>query len=66
MNAKIVALESEISDVPSRVAVAVELHAISNILLSPSVMNQNDPNSDIDGTTSNHVPTNENHTCSCQ
>jgi hypothetical protein len=66
MNAKIVALESKIADAPSRAAFAVESHATSNILLSPSVVNQNDPSSDIGSTTSHSVPTNKNHACSCQ
>jgi hypothetical protein len=66
MNTKIVALENKIADAPSRAAVAVESHATSNNLLSPSVVNQNDPSSDIDGTTSHNIPTNKNHACSCQ
>jgi hypothetical protein len=65
VNAKIVALESKTADAPSRLAVAAELRA-SNLLLSPSVVNQNGPSSDNDGTTSNNVPTNENHACSFQ
>jgi hypothetical protein len=59
MNAKIVALKSKFFDVPSTAAVAAELRATSNIFLSPSVVNQNGPSSD-------NVPTNETHACSCQ
>jgi hypothetical protein len=66
VNTKIVALESKISDAVSRVAVAAESRAISNIILSPSIINQNDPNCDKDGTTNNNVPTKKNRTCSCQ
>jgi hypothetical protein len=66
MNAKIVALESKFSDVPSRLAVAAEPRATSNVLLSPSVVNQGGPSSDNDGTTSNNFSTNVVHACSCQ
>jgi hypothetical protein len=65
VNAKIVALESKMSDVACRAAVAAPSNVKSNILLSPSIVNQNDP-SDIAGTTSNNVPTNGNYTCTCQ
>jgi predicted nucleic acid-binding Zn-ribbon protein len=38
MNAKTVALQSKIADAPSRVAVAEESRATSNVLLSPSIV----------------------------
>jgi hypothetical protein len=66
MNAKIVAIESKFSDVPSRVAVTAKTCEISNTILSPSVVDQNDLNVDNDSNTSNNVPTNENHTGSGQ
>jgi hypothetical protein len=64
VNAKIVALESKICEVPTRSAVVAEPCAVEN-LQSPSVVNQSDLIMN-NGTINNSVPTNENPTCSCQ
>jgi hypothetical protein len=66
VNAKIVALESKISEVPSRIAVAAESRTTGNSFVSPSVVHQSDYATDHDSTMSNSRPINENPSCSCQ
>jgi hypothetical protein len=64
VNAKIVALENEVSGLPTRSAVAAEPCAADNFE-SPSVVKQSEHNRD-NGTVSNSGTSNETPTCSCQ
>jgi hypothetical protein len=65
VNAKFAALDSKITDAPSRAAVAAE-SCSSKIIFSPFVVNPNGASSSNAGTTSSNNSTNENHACSCQ
>jgi hypothetical protein len=64
VNAKIVALENRVLELPTRSAVAAEPRAVDHNVVSSSGANQSDLIRSND-TENNSVLTNENHTCSC-